>query len=155
MRGLGSSPQQRHPFSALALHQGRSQVDIAEDFCVKIAGSVVTINSEILGEVPATRFPELNVSFSLEELDAALATCRRSSSPGPDGITYAALCHLGEDGRSRLLECYNQSWNDGVVPERWKSSRLIPLLKPGKSPLDLASYRPLRCPAVLGRSWKE
>lgn len=78
------------------------QIDIAEDFCVNIVVNVVTVNGEIMDEVLATRFPELNVS-SFEELDAALPSCWRSSSPEPDGITYVALCRLGEDGGARFL----------------------------------------------------
>lgn len=87
----------------------------------------------------------------MEELEAALASCRRSSSPGHDGITYATLRHLGQEARRVLLDRFNQSWHDGLVPQEWKLSRLVPLLKPGKSPIDLASYRPIALASCVGK----
>lgn len=89
--------------------------------------------------------------FSMDELEAALALCKRSSSPGPDGITYRALCNLGEEARKVLLLLFNSSWQTGTVPQEWKTSRLIPLLKPGKSPVDIASYRPIALASCIGK----
>lgn len=98
---------------------------------------MVIITDAPLSDVPEARVLEMNVLFSLEKLDAALAACRRSSSPGPNGITYAALCQLGHDARGERLKYYNESWHNRVVPKQWKLSRLISILKSGKPPLDL------------------
>ncbi|KAH7984480.1 hypothetical protein HPB52_021525 [Rhipicephalus sanguineus] len=38
----------------------------------------------------------LDVPFTMHELDAAISVSRRSSAPGPEGITYAALRHFGQ-----------------------------------------------------------
>lgn len=43
------------------------------------------------------------------ELDAALFSLKMSSSPGPDGVTYSALVHLGPHARTKLLKFYNNT----------------------------------------------
>lgn len=151
VRGLRTSPQQHRPFKCLALYQGRREIDVADDFCSKVAGQSSSSTAHDPYDVPISRDSRMDNLFSVEELQAALAVCRRSSSPGPDGVTYAALANLGQTARHALLDVYNNSWREGVVPAAWKSSRLVPLLKPGKSPLDVASYRPIALASCLGK----
>lgn len=49
---------------------------------------------------------------------------------------------LGPHARIRLLGLYNMLWESGEVPPTWKSGKIVAFLKPGKSPIDLSSYRP-------------
>lgn len=144
VRGLMTPVQQRSPFKALALHLKREELEVAEDFCVRIASGTASSDSALALDVPASRDPRMDVPFSIEELEAALALCKRSSSPGPDGVTYAALYHLGNDARNTLLEYFNELWRDGLVPEKRRSSRLVTLLKP-------AAYRPIALASCVGK----
>lgn len=142
-RGRKTAPQQLYPFRALALSLRQPELAIAEEYCQKLTSNSTgtSYNAQVLVySKNRTLFDEL---FSLSELNEALNLSNRPSSPGPDNIRYAALAHLGEQGKSRLLNLYNQSWESGVVPESWKISRIIPVLKPGKSPLDITSFRPI------------
>lgn len=142
-RSLRTPPRERHPFRALALYQRRNEVDVAEDFCKMVVG---TNQAQLpISEVFAPPSPndQYDVPFTIAELDAALASCRHSSAPGPDGITYSTLSNLGKDGRTALLNYFNDIWASSTVPEHWKISRLVALLKPGKPPLELTSYRPV------------
>lgn len=93
----------------------------------------------------------LDLPFTMPELEAALAASRRSSAPGPDGISYTALCHLGMEGRKVLLSYYNATWSSSTVPKQWKTSRLVALLKPGKSPYEMSSYRPVALASCVGK----
>ena len=38
---------------------------------------------------------------------------------------------------------YNRIWDEGTIPEDWKLSITIPILKPGKDPTNQNSYRPI------------
>lgn len=76
---------------ALALHLGRTQLEVANDFCTRIAGVCAMPASAVQSVFPEPRIPEMDKDFTMEELDASLAASRRSSSPGPHGVTYAAL----------------------------------------------------------------
>ena len=152
VRGLRSSPVQKSPFKALGLYQKRPDIDVAEEFCARLSGQLTAPDSlPLSNSCPPPRDPRMDLPFSIQELKAALASCKRSSAPGPDGISYRALCHLGERARIALLELYNESWQEGTLPLSWKTSRLVPLLKPGKSPLELASYRPIALASCVGK----
>lgn len=152
VRGLRTLPVQRFPFKALALSQKRSEIDVAEDFCARLSGQLTATNiPSPSSSYPPPRDFRLDLPFSIHELKAALALCSRTSAPGPDGISYRALCHLGERARGVLLEVYNESWRNGTLPTTWKTSRLVPLLKPGKSPLELSSYRPIALASCVGK----
>lgn len=93
----------------------------------------------------------LDVNFSATELSMALASCRSSSAPGPDGIRYATLAHLGEVALNHLTSIYNSSWESSFIPCDWKVARVLTILKPGKSPLDINSYRPIAPSSCLGK----
>lgn len=73
------------------------------------------------------------------------------STPGPDDVTYSALANLGPRGQNQLLDFFNNSWETGQVPSVWKNGRIIPILKPGKSPYDIASYRPIALSSCIGK----
>lgn len=151
VRGLRSVPEQRFPFKALALFQRRQEIEVAEDFCTMIVGQSTCPSMHTLDDIPDSRDTRMDLPFTIQELDAALALCNRSSSPGPDDISYRLLCHLGERARDALLHIFNKSWQDGMVPQDWKISRLVPLLKPGKSPLEITSYRPIALASCVGK----
>lgn len=80
-----------------------------------------------------------------------LSSVKRTSSPGPDGVTYAALANLCEKGKLHLLDIYNKSWQEEKVPESWKISKVVPLLKPGKSPMQLDSFRPVSLTSCISK----
>ena len=42
-----------------------------------------------------------------------------------------------------IMDMYNRIWMEGEVPNSWKSTIIIPLLKEGKDPKDIRSYRPV------------
>ncbi|CAH2107435.1 unnamed protein product [Euphydryas editha] len=39
----------------------------------------------------------------------------------------------------------------GIVPQPWKSQVIIPILKPGKNPLNSNSYRPIALSSTLAK----
>ena len=79
----------------------------------------------------------------LGELQRALKKLRPKRSPGPDGITNEMLIHLGSAAVCKLLQIYNHSWEQGVLPQIWREATMIPILKKGKDPKKANSYRPV------------
>ena len=69
---------------------------------------------------------------------------------GPDKIATIHLKHLGTAGIEYLTHIFNLSLKFSQIPDIWKMSKIIPLLKPGKDPTESKSYRPvsLLCPAI-------
>ena len=93
---------------------------------------------------------DINIQFSLSELRSAIATSR-DSSPGIDNINYSMLQHLPNESLLTLLNIINNIWIDGSIPRNLKQSIIIPLLKPGKDPLEPNSYRPIALTSCLSK----
>ena len=89
-------------------------------------------------------------TFTSEQTKAAIAKSKASKAIGPDGIATVHLKNLGPSGIDYLTSIFNISLKSSQIPTIWKSSKIIPLLKPGKDPADSASFRPvsLLCPAI-------
>jgi hypothetical protein len=99
----------------------------------------------------AKRRPKTSAdTFSVDEVANAIKACRNSKAFGPDEMTPIHLKHLGPAGIAYLTQLFNISIKNCRFPQIWKSSRVIPLLKPGKPSTEAKSYRPisLLCPAI-------
>ena len=93
---------------------------------------------------------DISIQFSLSELRSAIATSR-DSSPCIDNINYSMLQHLPNESLLTLLNIINNIWIDGSIPRNLKQSIIIPLLKPGKDPLEPNSYRPVALTSCLSK----
>jgi hypothetical protein len=51
--------------------------------------------------------------------------------------------HLTSRSMKFILHCLNILWSDGSVPDQWRRSIVIPVLKKGKDSKHAASYRPI------------
>ena len=89
-----------------------------------------------------------NIDFTLLELEQALSKCK-NTAPGEDLINYEMIKQLPLNAKNKLLDLFNQSWNNGTSPEGWGKAIIIPLLKIGKDKADPASYRPISLTTCL------
>jgi hypothetical protein len=91
-----------------------------------------------------------DVTFTYQDTDKAIKQCKASKAAGPDNITNLHLKHLGPNGIAFLTKIFNISVSTSTIPDIWKNSVIIPLLKPGKPANISDSYRPvsLLCPAI-------
>ena len=81
--------------------------------------------------------------ISIAEIKQALKTTRASKALGPDQLSPIMLKHLGPEAMGYMAFLFNLSVRRSIIPNIWKTGKIIPLLKPGK-PADLAkSYRPV------------
>ena len=91
-----------------------------------------------------------NAPFTRHELQVALDK-KRSTAPGADTVHYDMLKNLTENGMNHLLRLMNKSWKEHKLPEQWKESTIIPLLKPDKDPQMPHSYRPISLTSAIGK----
>jgi len=84
----------------------------------------------------------INEPFRQNELEKVLQ-CKKSSAPGDDNIGYQVYQNLPQTKQKLLLELYNLIWETDDFPAPCKHSILIPILKPGKDPHQMTSYRPI------------
>lgn len=93
---------------------------------------------------------EDDIIFTPDQTWKAIKAAKASKAAGPDNISNLHLKHLGPNGVKFLTTIFNKSINTSTIPDIWKKSVIIPLLKPNK-PADISdSYRPvsLLCPAI-------
>jgi hypothetical protein len=91
----------------------------------------------------------LNAEFRRQELLDALADVKRKSSPGEDRVTYEFLQKLPDISQVMLLALSNGVWRCGRLPQRWKHAIVVPILKVGKDPRSIDSYRPISLTSAM------
>lgn len=159
IRAFSGPVSQSFPFRALAVALDKREVVVADEFCQLISrpaasqcalfDNSVALASQKINACYWAQHPQLDPVFTLSELQCAIASCRQKSASGPDGITYNMLKNLGPTGTTILLDIYNNLWMQEIVPESWKFARIIPILKPAKTPLSLESFRPISLTSCL------
>ena len=81
--------------------------------------------------------------FTIEELNKAIQKMKAKGAAGDDEIPPSFLKALGPIARAELLRIFNLSFDRADLPRIWRVASIIPLLKAGKSPRELQSYRPV------------
>ena len=94
------------------------------------------------------------VSFTPDQVIAAIKRAKASKAMGPDHISPIMLKHLGNIGILFLTNLYNNILLQSIVPPMWKVGRIIPLLnqanqKTRAPPSDQYLFSPR-----LQRSWR-
>lgn len=84
-----------------------------------------------------------NHPFTIEEYNKILLQCSSKSS-GPDQLLYPFFKNMTHSNKKKILHCLNTIWNHDFFPPQWQHSYIIPILKPGKPPSELSSYRPIQ-----------
>ena len=92
-----------------------------------------------------------NLPFSAHEMEAAIKSLKNKSSIGNDYIHNKFLTHLPATQRAVLLNILNKFYSTNCIPPEWKVADIIPILKPGKNPVDPAAYRPISLLSVIGK----
>ncbi|KAH7978795.1 hypothetical protein HPB49_006771 [Dermacentor silvarum] len=82
--------------------------------------------------------------FTFHELQRVLCRGRRRSAPWKDGVTHQMLRNLDD----HQLAVFNGFLRSGCLPESWRCALVVPVLKRGKPPRSLASYKPVSLMSV-------
>ena len=94
---------------------------------------------------------ELNVDFTLDELQQAIRSVKHNTSPGADGITYEIIKLFTIKALLHFLYLINKFWKQQLLPSTWKTTIILPLLKQGKDPHNTTSYRPIALTSCMGK----
>jgi exonuclease III len=86
--------------------------------------------------------PELPIS--VDETRMALNQMKTGKAAGGSGMTTEMLKALGAGGLKWLTDIFNQTWEEGSMPEDWKVGIIIPVYKGKGDPLECSSYRPIK-----------
>ncbi|KAL3189980.1 hypothetical protein MRX96_020314 [Rhipicephalus microplus] len=81
--------------------------------------------------------------FYHTELEQVVFKRHKHSAPGPDEITHQMLRNLATFQHHFLLDAFNSVLGSAVLPHQWRSTTAIPVLKHGKPPHSVKSYRPI------------
>ena len=79
----------------------------------------------------------------MSELLSAIQKVKRKGAAGPDNTPPTFLKSLGPLALQELLSVFNSSFHLANCLWIWRIAIIIPLLKAGKLPSDLASFRPI------------
>ena len=90
-------------------------------------------------------------AFTPTEMEAQLRKCKSRRAPGPDDICAEHLKYLGPVGKRTMLALLNRSWLEGSVPDAWRRAVIVPIMKSGKDPKLVSSYRPIALTSHLAK----
>ena len=86
----------------------------------------------------------INASLTLQELkDAIQSLPSKKTSVGFDAISNEMLKNLPDNFIILLHDIFQKCWNSGEMPNIWKETIVVPVLKSGKCNTDLKNYRPI------------
>ena len=85
------------------------------------------------------------------ELHTALTMIHTGRAAGIDRVSNEMLKILNRINLGRIHKLINLSVTLGHVPTAWKLAKLCPILKPGKDPRFVESYRPISLLECLGK----
>ena len=95
-------------------------------------------------------FEELNVPFTIEELNKACSQLRTNKSAGPDKLINEFFIHGKYILSTTLLILFNKLFSLGYFPKAWSEGFVIPLHKKG-SINEVENYRGITLLSVLGK----
>ena len=154
IQGLNGTPDANSPNEAMS-HNGRTITDIkskANIFInqyamvskVTMSQSDRDINRQFKKCLHA---PSVDVEscapLPMGELQSAIKRMKGKGAAGPDNIPPSFLKSLGPLALQELLSIFNSSFSLAHCPRIWRVATIIPLLKAGKSPSEVASFRPI------------
>ena len=77
------------------------------------------------------------------ELQSVIKRMKGKGAAGRDNIPPSFLKLLGPLALQELLSIFNSSFSLAHCPRIWRVATIIPLLKAGKSPSEVASFCPI------------
>ena len=95
---------------------------------------------------------EDDVEFTEQEVTNAIQDMRNKKAPGEDGIPNEVWKGVMKILPKYLTAIYNICLKEGVFPRRWKTAKIIPIVKPGKEGNDeVSKFRPISLLASGGK----
>ncbi|KAH7985114.1 hypothetical protein HPB49_026591 [Dermacentor silvarum] len=134
---------------AIAVAHGFNELALAEQLADALAAAALALWCACVRAAERSAHAQAITSlceddFTFHELQRVLCRGRRRSAPGMDGVTHQMLRNLDD----HQLAVFNGLLRSGCLPESWRCALVVPVLKRGKPPRSLASYRPVSLTSV-------
>jgi hypothetical protein len=113
------------------------------------------IRKRSLREDLATRLNECPDSHPItnevttEEVTRAIGRLKCGKAAGMDGILPEFIKNLGEQACRWIADFFSQTLLTGNIPKSWRETKVIAVLKPGKTAQDPKNYRPIALLSVV------
>jgi hypothetical protein len=91
-----------------------------------------------------------SLPFTAEDVENRLLGLDASKGSGPDGILPRFLKSCSDGFKRPLTLLFNKSLSEGVLPESWKRSYVVPVFKGGKRNL-IENYRGIAILSAMPR----
>ena len=115
---------------------------------IKTPGKLSWI-SDALNNPPSRQ--QIGEAFTLGELQQALSLLDAGKAVDTDGIAPDLHMDLLSKGSTVLLNILNSNWLSIWCQEFWRSAYVVRILKKGKDPADVRSYRPIAHTSTMGK----
>lgn len=79
----------------------------------------------------------------IEDIIQTIKSINTGKAPGPDGLPTEFYKTFQKQLLTPLLNMFNESFNNGILPLTLRLATIICILKPGKIPTNCSSYRPI------------
>uniref|UniRef100_A0A7G3ATE3 Putative rna-directed dna polymerase from transposon bs n=1 Tax=Lutzomyia longipalpis TaxID=7200 RepID=A0A7G3ATE3_LUTLO len=89
---------------------------------------------------------------SFEEVKEIIKS-NKNTTPGINEISHEMMKKLTDENIKAITNIYNKTWREQKVPNSWKKSKIIPILKPKKDETDITSYRPIALLNVIAKNF--
>ena len=154
IQGLNGSPDANSPNEAMS-HNSRTITDLksksnifvnhhARVSKLNMLQSDHDINQQFKKFLHAPSVDDESCTPNLMgKLQSAIKRMKGKGAAGPDNIPPSFLKSLGPLALQELLSIFNSSFSLAHCPRIWRVATIIPLLKAGKSPSEVASFRPI------------
>jgi len=114
-----------------------------------------TLGPEVERELASQNQHSENLqAFMLCELKQVIKRLHPLKAPGSDLITTQMLQEMPPEGLQTLLCIFNAITRLEYWPVHLKYAKLIMILKLGKNPIDVTSYRPISLLPVIPKFWR-
>jgi len=85
------------------------------------------------------------------DLNRVIKQLSPTKALGPDHISAQMIQELPPSGQKFLLQLYNAMLRLEYWPTKFKQARVIMILKPGKQPIEVSSYRPISLLSIISK----
>jgi hypothetical protein len=106
------------------------------------------VESMLANHTPRLTMPQ---PLKASDLRHVIHKLSPTKAPGPDLITAQMIQELPPSGSKILLKLYNAILRMEYWPTKFKQARVIMILKPGKPPTDVSSYRPISLLSIISK----
>ena len=122
------------------------------NMCNQQFHSVFTPPSDPDSDQPAPGGPRLptlpRIEITVNGIEKRFKSLDPSKATGPDGIPARFLKECAVEIAPAIAQFYQQSLDEGTVPDEWRQQNVHPIFKKG-SKADPANYRPVALTAIL------